>query len=274
MGRTGVGARVCLACRVTELSRYNSDPLCSVCARASRDSAGIAPTWLWDSGPMREALARVDIPAVVAIFRAASGLSQMELGNLIEGWSQTLACLTEQGKRDTLYDIRKLLAFADTVGMPRAALLPLILGRPDAILEGADVVALPGVDPVNMDRRLFTTLAAGLTAAAVLPVPARVGRAHVRHLQASLTRLSTQDHTVGGGALLPQALRYFTHACRMLHESDYTATIGRELLLVTADLGIYSAWFAYDANNQPLARQLYQGAALLADSAGDSAQCV
>ena len=35
-----------------------------------------------------------------------------------------------------------------------------------------------------------------------------------------------------------------------------------------------SAWFAYDANNQPLARQLYGEAALLADSSGASEQCV
>ncbi len=153
---------------------------------------------------MRAALARVDIPAVVAIFRAAAGLSQLELGNLVVGWSQSLVSLTERGLRDTRYDIRKLLAFADAVGMPRKALLPLILGR----------------------------------------------------------------------ALLPQALRHFAHARRMLDESDYTAAIGRELLVVTADLGIYSAWFAYDANNQPLARQLHGEAALLADSAGDSAQCV
>jgi hypothetical protein len=59
----------------------------------------------------------------------------------------------------------------------------------------------------------------------------------------------------------------------MLDKSDYTAAIGRELLVVTADLGIDSAWLAYDANNQPLARRLYGEAALLAHSAGDSAQC-
>jgi hypothetical protein len=45
-----------------------------------------------------------------------------------------------------LYDIRRLLAFADTVGMPRAALAPLILGHPDAILECDSTVALQGVD--------------------------------------------------------------------------------------------------------------------------------
>jgi hypothetical protein len=95
------------------LSRYNSDPLCTPCARASRDSAEIVPTWLWASRPMREALVRANIPAVVAIFRAASRLSQLELGNLIEGSSHSLVSLTERGLRDTLYDIRRLLAFVD-----------------------------------------------------------------------------------------------------------------------------------------------------------------
>jgi hypothetical protein len=274
MSQTLGGERICLACRVAMLSRYNSDPLCAACARASRDSAGLVPTWLWDSRPMREALARVDIPAVVAIFRAASGLSQLELGNLIEGWSQSLVSLTERELRDTLYDIRKLLAFTDTVGMPRAALAPLILGHPDAILEGESTIALQGVDIMGVGRREFSFLTAGLAAAALLPIPDRVGRAHVRYLQAVLARLRTQDDTVGGGAVLSQALRHLAHARRMLDESDYSATIGRELLVVTADLGIESAWFAHDADQQTLARQLYGEAALLADSAGDSTQRV
>ncbi|MGH3975817.1 MAG: helix-turn-helix domain-containing protein [Pseudonocardiaceae bacterium] len=267
-----VGDRICLACRVTALSQYNPDPLCSACQRASCDTAGIVPSWLWDSEPMRAALARVDIPAVVAIFRAAAGLSQMELGNLVEGWSQSLVSLTERGQRDTLYDIRKLLAFADAVGMPRKALLPLILGQPDAILDDDDDIGLWGVDTGGMDRREFTTLAGGLVVSAMLPVPERVDRAHVRYLQATLNRLRDQDDVVGGGAVLPQALRHFTHARRMLDQSDHTAAIGRELLVVTADLGIKSAWSAYDADNQPLARRLYEEAALLADSSGDSAQ--
>ncbi|MDQ2883103.1 MAG: hypothetical protein M3Y48_18480 [Actinomycetota bacterium] len=240
--------RVCLACRVTTLSRYNAEPLCSACQRSSREAAaGAVPVWLWDSGPMREALARVDVPAVVAIFRAASGLSQMDLGNLVDGWSQSLVSLTERGHRDTLYDIRKLLAFADAVDMPRTALLPLILGQPDAILESDHTVTLQDVDTVDMDRREFSSLAAGVAASAVLPAPVRVDRTHVRYLQSTLTRLRTQDRTVGGGALLPQALRHFAYARRILDESDHTAAIGNALLVVTADLATQSAWFAYDA---------------------------
>jgi len=218
---------------------------------------------------MRQALARVDLAAVVSIFRAATGLSQAELGNLVEGWSQSLVCLIEQGKRDVVYDIRRLLAFTDTVGMPRPALLPLILGDPDAILEGEDTVALQEAGTVDIDRRLFNTLAAGFAAAAVLP-PARVDRAHVRYLQAGLAQLRTQDGLVGGGALLPESLRQFTQARAMLDESDYTEAVGRELLIVAADLGLQSAWFAFDTNDQPLARRLYEDAALLADNAEDS----
>ncbi len=74
--------------------------------------------------------------------------------------------------------------------------------------------------------------------------------------------------------MLPQALRHLAHARRMLDESDYSAAVGRELLVVTADLGIETGWFAHDADEQTLARQLYGEAALLADSAGDSTQCV
>lgn len=272
MSRTG--GRICPACRRATLSRYNADPLCGPCVRATRDSAGIAPTWLWDSPPMREALARGDIPAFVAIFRSVVGLSQLELGNLVTGWSQSLVCLTEQGKRDTLYDIRRLLAFADAVGMPRAALAPLILGHPDATLECDREVAAQGVDAVDMGRRDFGMLAAGLAASALLPVPQRVDRAHVRYLQVALARLRAQGNAVGGGAVLPQALRYFMHARRMLDESDYTETVGRELLVVTADLGIESAWFAFDGNHQGLARRLNEQAALVVESADATEQRV
>lgn len=154
--------------------------------------------------------------------------------------------------------------------MPRLALLPLILGRPDAILECDTTVAPQGAE--DMDRREFSVLAAGLAAAATLPMPARVDRAHVRYLRATLDQLRTQDNVAGGGAVLPRALRLFEHARQMLDESDYSPAVGRELLVVTADLGIKTAWSAFDANDQPLARRLNEKTALLADSAGDGAQ--
>ncbi len=95
------------------------------------------PTWLSGSAPMREVLARCDLGAAVAMFRVAAELSQKDLGDLA-GWSQALVSLVETGHRDTLYDIRELLRFADGVTMPREALLPVLLGRP-AVLVSADL---------------------------------------------------------------------------------------------------------------------------------------
>jgi transcriptional regulator with XRE-family HTH domain len=189
---TGSGTRICPACKATNLSRYNPDPLCSTCERAARETAGIAPAWLWDSKPMRQAWARLDPAAAVAILRAVAGLSQGELGNLVEGWSQSTVSLIESGQRDTLFDIRKLLAFADAVDMPREALLPVLLGREDATLgTDQDVVALGDA----VDRRKFTGMTAGLLASAAIPyvqVPARVDAAHVRYLPAAMEQLRSR----------------------------------------------------------------------------------
>ncbi|MGH3907499.1 MAG: hypothetical protein ACRDTE_25480, partial [Pseudonocardiaceae bacterium] len=275
MGKTVAGTRVCVGCRVTVLSRYNPDPVCGPCARIAREVSGVVPAWVWDSAPLRAALARVDLAAFAVLVRRGSGLSLQGLGALVaEGWSEALMSRIEGGLRDTLYDIRKLLIFTDALGMPRTALAPLLLGDPDGTLECDDEVALLEGDAVGLDRREFGALTGGLAAAAVLPVPERVDLAHVRYLQATLIRLRTEDDTVGGGTVLPEALRLFTRARRMLDESDYIEAIGRELLLVTADLGIEGAWFAHDADNQPRARRLYEQAALLADSAGDVTQRV
>src|ERR1039457_4642263 len=107
-----VQARLWPAGRKTRLSRYTPERLCAPCTRAARTTPTLAergaPTWLWDSPPMRHALARVDLPAAVAVFRAAAGLSQHELED-ITGCSQSSLSLFESGHRDMLYDVRALL---------------------------------------------------------------------------------------------------------------------------------------------------------------------
>jgi transcriptional regulator with XRE-family HTH domain len=266
---TGSGTRICPACKATNLSRYNPDPLCCACERAARETAGIAPAWLWDSKPMRQAWARLDPAAAVAILRAVAGLSQSELGNLVEGWSQSMVSLIESGQRDTLFDIRKLLAFADAVDMPREALLPVLLGREDATL-GTDQDVVARGDAV--DRRKFTGMATGLLASAAIPyvqVPARVDVAHVRYLQAAVEQLRSRDQIQGGGAILPQALRQFIRARRMVNESDYTETVGRQLLTAAGTLGNLAGWAAFDYGDHRLARCMYHEASLLAASSGD-----
>jgi transcriptional regulator with XRE-family HTH domain len=271
MGEASSAGKVCVACRDTVLSRYNPEPLCAGCRQAARDGSGIAPAWLWDSVPMRQALARADVAAIVALLRAASGLSQDDLGLLV-GWSQATVSLTERGRRATLYDVRELLGFVDAVGMPREALAPLFLGDSHATLrEDNEVLDSPG--EMDVERRDFNAMAAGLMASALVPqvkVPDRVDRAHVRYLQAIVDRLRVRDQRMGGGAVLKQALAEFGRARRMLDQSEYSEADGRQLLIATADLGIICGWFAYDHGNQPLTRRLYSEAQLLASSSGDA----
>lgn len=238
----------------------------------ARDStsvcAGVTPVWLWDSGPLRQALARADMAAVLAVLRGAAGMSQLDFGQLL-GWSQSVVTKIETRKRDTFHDIREILRVADLLEMPRTALLPLLLGRADAKLETDEQVAFWG-DGVELDRRKFAVMASGLTLAAVLPAPQRVDRGHLAYLRACLERLRGQDHAVGGATLRTQALRLFARARAMLDESDYTEQVGRELLLITAGLGLIAAWLHYDAGDQATSRALYGETELLAGSAGDN----
>jgi transcriptional regulator with XRE-family HTH domain len=228
--------------------------------------------WLWDSRPMREALARVDLPAVVAVFRVAAGLPQYRLAEII-GWSQSSLSLFENGQRETLYDVRALLRFADAVDMPREALLPLVLGHADAALPEDSLAGGELEEPgVDVDRRGFGGLVAGAAAAAVLPeitLPAKVTSSHVAYLQTCVDRLGSQDQVVGGGMLLRQALRQWQRARRMLDESDYSEAVGRELLGVTGNLAVCAGWLAFDAADVSLARRMFSEAQLLAGSAGD-----
>ncbi|WP_214409506.1 helix-turn-helix domain-containing protein [Sphaerisporangium fuscum] len=258
--------RLCPVCRRTRLSRYNRDPVCAPCLRASRGERPAAPSWLWDSMPMREALAAGDLPAFVAIVRAAIGLSQLELASLV-GWSQSTVNRIESGERDTLYDVRELLRFADAIDMPRHALMPLLLGTPLAITDAKGING-----DMEMDRRHFTGVLAGSLAAGMgwgsPHIPHRIDPAHVKHLKATVDRLRVEDQRTGGGMLLAPALHLLSRVRRMIDEADYNETIGRQLLTIAGGLSADTGWFAYDSGDQRLARHLYGEARDYADQAG------
>ncbi|MBV9449004.1 MAG: helix-turn-helix domain-containing protein [Streptosporangiaceae bacterium] len=210
----------------------------------------------------------MNAPAVVAGFRAATGLSQTDVGALA-GWSGAALGYYERGRRSTVFDIRVLLGFADAVAMPREALLPLVLGDTDVALSADSAASESGVD---VDRRSFGGLAAGAALAAMLPeaaAPSRVTASHIKYLQASADTLHAQDHMVGGSALLRPALRQWQLARRMLKQSSYTEVTGRQLQVAAGYLANLSGWFAFDTSNLRLARQLHEEALDLATSAED-----
>jgi transcriptional regulator with XRE-family HTH domain len=129
----GAIGRLCAACKATPLSAYNKGALCSPCEKEVFSAAygprrGM-PAWIWGTAPMRRMLARLNLGAAMETFRLAAGMSQAEAGK-ITGWSQAVIGLIENGKRDTIYDVRNLLRAADAFEVPREMLLPVILGHP------------------------------------------------------------------------------------------------------------------------------------------------
>jgi transcriptional regulator with XRE-family HTH domain len=129
--------RICASCQTTRLSAYNKGPLCASCARdvlsagylASGGDGRAVPVWVWGTAPVRRMLARLDLGRALEVFRVAAGLSRAEAG-AVAGWSGATIGMIENGTRDTIFDIRNLLRLVDAFEVPRAVLLPVILGHP------------------------------------------------------------------------------------------------------------------------------------------------
>ena len=149
------------------------------------------PLWLFDSPLLRQALAQVNLPAVPAIVRAACGLSQRDLAAIV-GWSPAALSYYERGQRDGMFDIRTALQFADAVGMPRAALLPLVFADPDARPGGRH----RGRDGHGTGPAWFRRPWPRAGVAAVLPsvsAPQGVSSSHVRYWRACTDTLYARD---------------------------------------------------------------------------------
>jgi len=254
-------ALACPACRTQRISR-RGDPLCAICTQRARETVP-RPLWLFDSPLLRRALADLNVPAVPAIVRAACDLSQRDLAGVV-GWSPAALSYYERGQRDAVFDVRTLLQFADAVGMPRAALLPLIVADPNARLVAGDAAETT----MAVDRRRFGGLVAG--AAAVLPlagVSSPTCDSRARYWEACAEALYVRDRMVGGAVLLLPALRQWQLVRRVLPE---TGRADHKLLAAAGDLALCTGWIALDGGHPPMTWSLYGQARELANASGDA----
>ena len=254
----------CPACRAGVFAR-RGDPLCPDCLKASREVPS-RPLWLFDSPLLRDALAQVNLPAVPAIVRAGCGLSQRDLAAIV-GWSPATLSYYERGQRDGMFDIRTALHFADAIGMPRGALLPLIFADA-SVGQAAGAEDETGME---LSRRGFGGLvaAAGLAAASPpVSVPRSVNGSHVRYWRACTDVLYIRDRAVGGTVLLSSALQQWQRAVSAVQGAS-AGEAGRQLRTVAGELALCTGWIALDGGRLPLARPLYEEARELAVSAGD-----
>jgi hypothetical protein len=227
------------------------------------------PVWLFDSPLLRRALAQVNLPAVAAIVRGACGLSQRDLAGVI-GWSPAALSYYERGARDGLFDIRTALQFADAVGMPRVALLPLVFADPDAGQASGNGT---GTDCRRHDSdglSAATGVSAVLSRASAL-CPA--SSSHLRYWRACTDVLHARGRAVGGTVLLAAALQQRQHV-RLTAGQNPAGDAARPLLSVAGEAALCTGWIALDAGQLPLARSLYEQAAKLADGAGDAVLAV
>jgi transcriptional regulator with XRE-family HTH domain len=205
------------------------------------------PAWLFDSQLLRQALAQVNLPAVPAIVRAACGLPQRDLAAMA-GWSQAALSYYERGVRDGMYDIRTALQFCDAIGVPRAALLPLILADTDA----SPAAGTGDGTGIEVSRRGLGGLAdaAGLPAAIpAVTVPRQVTGSHIRYWQACTDVLYARDRTVGGTVLLPLAVQQWRRA--RLAVRDGSGEADRQLLAAAGELALCPAGLRWTAGSWP-----------------------
>jgi len=165
-----------------------------------------------------------------------------------------------------MYDIRTLLQLADAVGMPRAALLPLVFADADIGLAAGDGAVM------DLSRRGLGGLAAVSGLSAVLPAvsaPRRATSSHVRDWRACTDALDARDRSVGGTVLLPLAVQQWRQV-RLAARDGGGGEAGREVLAAAGELALCTGWIALDGGRLPLARPLYKEARELAAASGDA----
>jgi hypothetical protein len=183
------------------------------------------------------------------------------------GWSGSVLSYYERGQRDGMFDVRTVLQFADAVGMPRAALLPLVFADPDA---DSAFGAEDGMG-MGLNRRDLGGLTAAEVAAVVpsVSVPRAVNSSHIRYWQACTDALYVRDRVVGGTILLSSALQQWRRARHALDEGSAGET-RRQLLTTAGELALCTGWIALDGGRPSLTQPLYAEAEELAAGAGDA----
>lgn len=217
--------------------------------------------------PVRRALAGYDFGYLFRAVRRHVGLTQQELGNVLE-LDQDRISRIERGER-RLRDISIIARVASRLGIP-----PGLLGfDPGTVsVEWPDVGETRAVDWVR--RRDFSWIVAGIILGvgvdaldaerldALLPTgraasaTTRIGLADVEAIEQATAAFRHSDFSRGGGVCRPMAVAKLRSVLALHHAACDSAVRGR-LMLATADLGMVAAWASYDAERHNDARRLW-----------------
>lgn len=239
-----------------------SGPMCGSCARAAGFRKPI-PDGFYEDTDLRAALARYDFGTVFARVRAHTGLSQLQLANLL-GLSQSRISAIERGER-RLTHVKLAARVATLLRIP-----PSFLGFPTMTRTS---VAKQQEEVSWVERRDFLALVTAATLGSslhseldllgsLLPdqvetvTRPRIGAADVDAIEAITDGFRRSNFAHGGGLCRAAAIAQL-HQVRRLEDAVCTPQVRTRLLVATAELAGLAGWMAYDIEDHDTARRLW-----------------
>ncbi|MBB5916826.1 transcriptional regulator with XRE-family HTH domain [Nocardia transvalensis] len=228
---------------------------------------------VWEGHEFQQLLAGLHPGPAFALIRRAHGLSQADFGVLLH-WERSHTGRVEREEVATLFDLREMTRVADVLGVPRRALLPVLLGTTEiGTIEGTE-----GKGVEDVDRRQFglTVFGSALAAAAFPPAasaagsPMTIGADHISYFNQVTDAFFEHDSLHGSGGLVESALKQCSLARELLERASYDQQTGVELARATGNLVDCAGWLAFDSGNQRIARDCFTEALILAERSGDA----
>ena len=271
--RVAVSGRRCARCGGA-LSSYNTESLCSPCARGGQAALLVVPARVWESPQVREALADWDVGRLMRLLREMLQLSQSEIATRT-GLSPSMLSYVEAGARrvsriDQIMDVYDALDVPHhLLPTPRRTQLPRYPpppGEKPSNDPAAAVVTAPerehkGAwdDPAVIFAQT-RTLTDGASTATLPSVLAASVRAIVERYEAH-----------GPHALAPETRELRSLAHTLLGDRKLRFADRRELLHIAGQTSALLAYMAVNAAAPLLTAQAYAAEAMaLADEIGDT----
>lgn len=237
-----------------------SAAMCDSCARQAGFRRPI-PDGFYEDADLTFALANYDFGTVFTAVRHHTGLSQLQLGNLLD-LTQSRVSAVERGERQLIH-VGTVARLARVLRIP-PRLLSFPAEEPGSVvaeevgwLERRDFLAL--VTAATLGSSLHPELArlGSLLPGDVEPVTRpRIGAADVDAIEAITDALRRSDFAHGGGLCRAAAVTQL-HQVRRLEDALCTPEVRARLLVAVAELASMAGWMAYDVDDHNAARRLW-----------------